>query len=171
MKVIFVDGYNVINSWPNLKKFMNMDFDIARQKLVDILENYAVFNECKIFIVFDAHKSGRSGNRRIDISKYLSIIFTKQGELADTFIERMVHKIGKKIEIIVVTSDYLEQQTIFQRGASRTSSLEFYSDVCEVNEKINIKTREINEVNKKFLLMDNLDDVIIDKLEKIRKGH
>ena len=83
----------------------------------------------------------------------------------------MVHKIGKKIEIIVVTSDYLEQQTIFQRGASRTSSLEFYSDVCEVNEKINIKTREINEVNKKFLLMDNLDDVIIDKLEKIRKGH
>lgn len=171
LKVIFVDGYNVINSWPNLKEFINMNFDIVRQKLIDILENYAVFNGCKIFVVFDAHKSERSGNRRIDISKYLSVIFTKQGELADTFIERMVHKMGKKIEVIVVTSDYLEQQTVFQRGASRISSLEFYSDVCEINRKINIKTRKINEINKNFLLMDNLDDVIIDKLEKMRKGH
>lgn len=171
MKVIFVDGYNVINSWPNLKEYIKMDFDIVRQKLVDILENYAVFNECKIFIVFDAHKSERSGERKIDVSKYLSIIFTKQGELADTFIERTVHKIGKKIEIMVVTSDFLEQQTIFQRGASRISCNEFYNDVNEVNKKIHIKTKKINEANKNFLLMDNLDDVIIDKLERIRKGY
>ncbi len=170
MKIIFVDGYNVINSWPNLKKFIHMDSEIVRQKLIDIMENYAVFNECKIFLVFDAHSSNTSGDRKVDISDNLSVIFTKQGELADTYIERVVHKIGRKSEIMVVTSDYLEQQTVFQRGAARISSLEFYRDVYDIDCKIKIETEKINATNNRSLLMDNLDDKIIDKLENIRKG-
>ena len=108
MKVIFIDAYNVINSWPNFKDFK------------------------------------KSGNRQINISKNLSVVFTNYGELADTYIERIVHKIGKKSEVIVVTSDYLEQQTVFQRGASRISSLEFYKDICEANSKIKIEIKKKN---------------------------
>ena len=56
MRVIFIDGYNVINSWPNLKKSKNYSYDIARTELTEMLENYAAFNSCKIYLVFDAHK-------------------------------------------------------------------------------------------------------------------
>lgn len=170
LKVIFVDAYNVINSWPNLKGFEKLDSDIVRQKLIDIMENYSVFKDCRVFLVFDAHSSKKSGNRRINISENLSVIFTNYGELADTYIERIVHKIGKKSEIVVVTSDYLEQQTVFQRGASRISSLEFYKDVYEVNNKIEIETQKKEYFKKGFLFMDNLDDNIVDKLEEFRKG-
>lgn len=148
MKVIFIDAYNVINSWPNFKDFKNLDSDIVRQKLIDIMENYAAFNDCRVFLVFDAHSSKKSGNRQINISKNLSVVFTNYGEIADTYIERIVHKIGKKSEVIVVTSDYLEQQTVFQRGASRISSLEFYKDICEANSKIEI------EIKKKSILKE-----------------
>lgn len=168
MKLIFVDAYNVINSWPNLKKFKGLDSDIVRQKLIDIMENYAVFNDYRVFLVFDAHSSKRSGDRTITISKNLSVIFTNYCELADTYIERIVHKMGRKCEITVVTSDYLEQQTIFQRGASRTSSLEFYKDVYDVNYKIEEQIKKNDNIKNNFSLMDNLDQDVINKLEKIR---
>lgn len=170
MKIIFVDGYNVINSWPNFKELRGLDFEILRQKLIDVMENYAVFNDYKIFLVFDAHSSKRSGERRIKISKNLSVIFTSYCELADTYIERIVHKIGKKYEIVVVTSDYLEQQTIFQRGACRISSIEFYKDVYDINNRINNEIKKNECLRKNFLFMDNLDDDIIRKLEEMRKG-
>ena len=169
MKVIFVDAYNVINSWNSLGEFKNVDFDVARNKFIDIMENYAVSSGYKVFLIFDGYGSERTGCRRTKISENLDIIFTKRNELADTYIEKIVHKIGKKIEIIVVTSDYLEQQIVFQRGASRISSLEFYNDVCIVNEEVKSKIKKINSVNKDFLLMNNLDDSIISKLEKIRR--
>lgn len=170
MKLIFVDAYNVINSWPNFRKFEGLDSDIMRQKLIDIMENYAVFNDCRVFLVFDAHSSKRSGKRTINISKNLSVIFTNYCELADTYIERIVHKMGRKCEITVVTSDYLEQQTVFQRGASRTSSLEFYKDVHEIGNKIKNEIKKNDNIKNNFLLMDNLNEDIISKLEKIRNG-
>lgn len=171
MKLIFVDAYNVINSWPNFKNFEGLDSEIVRQKLIDIMENYAVFNDCRVFLVFDAHSSKRSGERTINISKNLSVIFTNYCELADTYIERVVHKMGRKCEITVVTSDYLEQQTIFQRGASRTSSLEFYKDVHEIGNKIKNEIKKNDNIKNNFLLMDNLNEDIISKLEKIRNGY
>lgn len=170
MKLIFVDAYNVINIWPSFREFRNLDLEIVRQKLIEIMENYAVFNDYRVFLVFDAHSSNRTGNRKIEISKNLSVIFTKQDELADTYIERVVHKIGKKYEVLVVTSDYLEQQIVFQGGAYRVSSLEFYKDVYEVNDRISSETKKVNNIRNSFLLMDNLDDEVINKLEKIRKG-
>ena len=170
MKTIFVDGYNVINSWPNLKATKDVTFEGSRQSLIDILHNYSVFNNCRIFVVFDAHKVIGSIEKEEKVSKYISVIFTKDGETADGYIERKVNKLGRKHEILVVTSDNLEQQTIFQRGAVRMSSLEFYNEILKV-EKVIKKDTEIIKCGYKNTLSDNIPDSIVEKLEKIRRGN
>lgn len=169
MKIIFVDGYNVINSWPNLKKQRDYTFDGAREKLVDTLHNYSVFEGCKIIIVFDAYKVSRSIEKKENINNNISVVFTKDGETADSYIEREVHNIGRKYEVYVVTSDYLEQQIIFQRGAVRVSSLEFYNEVLKTENKISLGRREIED-NKKNILGDNVDEDVYKKLEAMRRS-
>ena len=169
MKIIFVDGYNVINSWPNLKKQKNYTFDGARDKLIDTLHNYSVFEGCKIIIVFDAYKVSRSIEKKENINNNISVVFTKDGETADSYIEREVHNIGRKYEVYVVTSDYLEQQIIFQRGAVRVSSIEFYNEVLKTENKIKLGRKEIEE-NKKNILGDNVNEDVYKKLEAMRRS-
>lgn len=169
MKVVFVDGYNVINSWPNLKAEKDHSLEDARKKLIDILHNYGVFNDCKVIIVFDAYKVNRSLEKKEEINKNISVVFTKDGETADAYIEREVHSLGRRVEIYVVTSDYLEQQTIFQRGAARVSSLEFYNEVNESQNMIKNKTVG-NRITNKNHLGDNIDDDILVRLEAMRRS-
>lgn len=169
MKTIFVDGYNVINSWPNLKVEKNSSFEGARKAIIDILHNYGVFEECNIILVFDAHKVQGSIEKTEIINKNVSVVFTKDGETADAYIEKKVNSLGRKCEIVVVTSDGLEQQTIFQRGAIRMSSREFYNEVIKVQKSIRVKVDK-NKNNNKNIVVDNLDSDIVDRLEKIRRG-
>ena len=170
MKIVFVDGYNVINSWPNLKSEKDYSLESARNKLIDILHNYGVFNDCKVIIVFDAYKVSRSLEKKDEINKNISIVFTKDGETADAYIEREVHNLGRRVEIYVVTSDYLEQQTIFQRGAIRISTLEFYNEVNESENIIKHKTMG-NKLTNKNHLGDNIDDDILVRLEAMRRSN
>ncbi|MBE6063557.1 MAG: NYN domain-containing protein [Clostridium butyricum] len=169
MKTIFVDGYNVVNSWPDLKQKKDFSFEAARQSLIDKLHNYGVFNECNIILVFDAHKVHGSIEKKEQINKNISVVFTKDGETADSYIEKKVNALGRKHEIVVVTSDNLEQQTIFQRGAVRMSSLEFYNEVTKIEKKIKINTRA-NKINQKNSVADNIDDGIVEILEALRRG-
>ncbi|ACD51387.1 NYN domain-containing protein [Clostridium botulinum] len=169
MKIIFVDGYNVINSWPDLKIKKNNNFDGARRSLIDTMHNYGVYNDCKVIIVFDAHKVLGSIQKVEAVNKNLSIIFTKDGETADSYIEKEVNLLGRKYEVIVVTSDWLEQQTIFQRGAVRMSSLEFYNEVLDVENSIR-KRKNKSKILDKNILSDNIDLEILKKLEKIRRS-
>lgn len=169
MKTIFVDGYNVINSWPNLKATKDFTFEGARQLLIEILHNYSAFNLCRIFIVFDAHKVLGSIEKEEQISDNIFIVFTKDGETADSYIEKRVNQLGRKYEIVVVTSDNLEQQTIFQRGAARMSSLEFYNEILKV-EKMIKKNTEKNKITHKNSLSDNIPANIVEKLEEIRRS-
>ncbi len=169
MKIIFVDGYNVINSWPDLKIKKNNNFDGARRSLIDAMHNYGVYNDCKVIIVFDAHKVLGSIQKVEAVNKNLSIIFTKDGETADSYIEKEVNLLGRKYEVIVVTSDWLEQQTIFQRGAVRMSSLEFYNEVLDVENSIR-KRKNKSKILDKNILSDNIDLEILKKLEKIRRS-
>ena len=169
MKTIFVDGYNVINSWPNLKKIKDYSLESSRQKLIDTLLNYSEFKGYKLFIVFDAHmvkgsleKKERQGN--------LVVVFTKDGETADNYIEKMVDQVGRKSEVLVVTSDSIEQQVTFQRGATRMSSIEFYHEVINIEKKIQIRT-EKNYLEKRDWLEDRIDKKILEELEKIRRSH
>ncbi|ATD53920.1 NYN domain-containing protein [Clostridium chauvoei] len=169
MKIIFVDGYNVVNSWPNLKNEKDHSFQGTRQNLIDILHNYGVYNDCKIVIVFDAHKVSGSIEKKESINKNITVVFTKDGETADSYIEREVHNLGRKFEVYVVTSDWLEQQTIFQRGAVRVSALEFYNDIIQSELLIKNKTRKNYTVNKNHL-GDNINNETLLKLEAMRRS-
>jgi len=121
-----------------------------------------------MFIVFDAQlvkgsiqKKERQGD--------LVIVFTKEGETADDYIERMVNNIGRKSEVCVVTSDSLEQQVTFQRGAIRMSSIEFYHEVISTQKKIQINI-EKNHLEKRNRLEERIDEKTLEKLEKIRRS-
>ncbi|MCH3965655.1 MAG: NYN domain-containing protein [Clostridium sp.] len=169
MRNIFVDGYNVINSWSVLKQTKNYSFESARQHLIELLTNYAAFNGYKIFIVFDAQLVTGSMEKKEKVSDNVTIVFTKEGETEDAYIEKTVNNIGRKNEVFVVTSDKLEQQLVFQRGAVRMSSLEFCKEVEAINHKIHSKI-EINYSDKKHALEDRIDKKILDELEKIRRS-
>ena len=169
MRTIFVDGYNVVNSWPNLKQKKDSSFEGARQTLIDKLHNYGVFKACKIVLVFDAHKVIGSLEKKEEVNKNISVVFTKDGETADSYIEKKVNALGRKHEIVVVTSDNLEQQTVFQRGAVRMSSLEFYNEVLKVEKSIKIKTDK-NKSTQKNSISDNIDDKTAKILEEIRRS-
>ncbi len=169
MKFIFVDGYNVINSWSNLIKEKEVSLDSARQKLIDMLHNYGAINECKILIVFDGHKVAGNTESRYEHNKNIVVVFTKDSETADAYIEKEVHNIGRKYEVYVVTSDSLEQQTIFQRGAVRISSIEFYNIVLNESKGIKENTKGDN-FTLKNILQDNIKEDIRQKLEAIRRS-
>lgn len=170
MKIVFVDGYNVINSWPNLKNEKDHSLEDARTKMIDILHNYGVFNDCKVIIVFDAHKVHKSLENKEQMNKNITVVFTKDGETADSYIEREVHTLGRRFEIYVVTSDLLEQQIIFQRGAVRVSSLEFYNEVTSCESVIKNKTVGNKAINKNHL-GDNINNDVLVRLEAMRRSN
>ena len=169
MKTFFVDGYNVINSWPNLKQIKDFSYESSRQKLIDTLQNYSEFKGYKMFIVFDAHMVKGSLEKK-DKQGNLVVIYTKEGETADKYIERTVNNIGRGLEICVVTSDSLVQQVTFQRGAIRMSSIEFYYEVISIEKKIQKKT-EKKYLEKRNSLEERIDEKTLEKLEKIRRNH
>ena len=169
MKNIFVDGYNVINSWPELKNTKDYSLEAARQQLIEIMSNYAAYRGYKIFVVFDAHMVSGSIEKKEKFSENVIVVFTKEGDTADSFIERMINQIGRKFEVCVVTSDSLEQQLVFQRGATRMSSIEFYHEIKGIETKIRNRIDK-HYSKKKHTLEDMVDKDILDKLEKIRRS-
>ena len=169
MRFVFVDGYNVVNSWDILKKEKSISLESARQKLIDILDNYGAINGCKVILVFDGYKVAGNRESKYEYNKNLVVIFTKDGVTADAYIEKEVNHIGRKYEVHVVTSDSLEQQTIFQRGAVRISSIEFYNLVFKTNEDIKHNSMKVNSSDKNVLL-DNIDDDVLKKLEAMRRS-
>lgn len=172
MKIVFIDAYNVINSWPVLKNLIkDSELEDGRAKLIEKIENYSSYKNCKAYIVFDAHKVSNSEEKEefVGKNKKVSVVYTKGGETADAYIERKVDEFGKKYDVLVVTSDNLEQQTIFQRGANRMPSLEFYNEVLKVEEVIKVRTSKNISANKN-LLSDNLNEDIAKKLDKLRKA-
>ena len=169
MRFVFVDGYNVVNSWDILKKEKSISLESARQKLIDILDNYGAINGCKVILVFDGYKVAGNRESKYEYNKNLVVIFTKDGVTADAYIEKEVNHIGRKYEVHVVTSDSLEQQTIFQRGAVRISSIEFYNMVFDTSEDIKRSSKKVS-TSHKSTIQDNIDEDILKKLEAIRRG-
>ncbi len=96
MKSIFVDGYNVINSWPELREIKEYSLESARGKLIETLQNYSGYNGYKIFIVFDAHLQSGSIEKKEKLTTNLAVVYTKEGQTADEFIEKTINNIGEK---------------------------------------------------------------------------
>ncbi len=132
---IIVDGYNVIFAWDELKGLAGQGLDLARHKLLDMLANYQGYTKCDLVVVFDAYKvPGGQGSR--ESSGAVHVAYTKEGETADMYIERLVNDIGKNETVRVVTSDRLVQLGAFRSGVLRTSSGEFRSEVDWVLDQI-----------------------------------
>ena len=132
---LLVDGYNIIFAWDELKDLANVNLDGARAKLQDILCNYQGYKKCHLIVVFDAYKvKGNKGS----IEKFgdIFVVYTKEAETADAYIEKTVKEMGKKYRVTVATSDRLEQMIVVGEGAHRLSARDFYAEVERVNESI-----------------------------------
>ena len=137
---LLVDGYNIIFAWEELNELAKASIDAARNKLMDILSNYQGFSGCTLILVFDAYKvKGNQG----EVQKYhnIYVVYTKEAETADQYIEKTTHEIGRKYKVTVATSDALEQVIVMGQGAYRISARDFYEEVERTEKQI----REINE--------------------------
>lgn len=137
---LLVDGYNIIFAWEELNELAKASIDAARNKLMDILSNYQGFIGCTLILVFDAYKvKGNQG----EVQKYhnIYVVYTKEAETADQYIEKTTHEIGRKYKVTVATSDALEQVIVMGQGAYRISARDFYEEVERTEKQI----REINE--------------------------
>lgn len=132
---LLVDGYNVIFSWDNLKKLADSSIDGARNALINILCNYQGYKRCEVIVVFDAYKV-KGNHREIEKVNNITVVYTKEAETADMYIEKASLDLAKKHKVRVVTSDALEQVIILGNGALRVSSREFQSEVKSAEENI-----------------------------------
>lgn len=132
---LLVDGYNVIFSWNGLKNITTDDLDSARNTLVNILCNYQGYKKCEVILVFDAYKV-KGNNREVEKVNNINIVYTKEAETADLYIEKVSQELAKKHRVRVVTSDALEQLIILGNGALRVSSREFLTEIEQAEEDI-----------------------------------
>lgn len=132
---LLVDGYNVIFSWDNLKKLADSSIDGARNALINILCNYQGYKRCEVIVVFDAYKV-KGNHREIEKVNNITVVYTKEAETADMYIEKASLDLAKKHKVRVVTSDALEQVIILGNGALRVSSREFQGEVKSAEEDI-----------------------------------
>lgn len=165
---LLVDGYNIIFAWEELNELAKASIDAARNKLMDILSNYQGFTGCTLILVFDAYKvKGNQG----EVQKYhnIYVVYTKEAETADQYIEKTTHEIGRKYKVTVATSDALEQVIVMGQGAYRISARDFYEEVERTEKQI----REINERErgeKRNYLLDYAREEDAREMEKVRLG-
>lgn len=134
-KWIIVDGYNVIFAWDNLKDLAQTSLEAAREKLMQILCNYSAFTGINTVLVFDAYKVSGGQGERFDFHN-IHVVYTKEHELGDVYIERLVGEIGKNSKVTVVSSDNLIQLSAVRFGVLRQSAREFEEEIERINEKI-----------------------------------
>lgn len=138
---LLVDGYNIIFAWESLKSLASKDLKSARDKLLDILSNYAGISDYEIIVVFDAYKVP-GGQRHIYRYNNIDVIFTQEAETADLYIEQAAKELGKKYAVTVATSDAIEQIIVFGSGARRLSAMNFYEIVKAAEKEIAEKVKD-----------------------------
>lgn len=132
---LLIDGYNVIFSWDELKALADEDMDMARRQLMDRLCSYRGFCPCEVILVFDAYRvHGNVG----EVEKYhnISVVYTREAETADMYIEKVTHELSRRHRVRVVTSDGLEQVIILSHGALRVSASAFHDELTAVEREV-----------------------------------
>lgn len=125
---ILVDGYNIIFAWDELKALAKKSLDLARAELINRMANFRGFMQCELIVVFDAYRV-KGEHREIEEHSGISVVYTKEAETADSYIERTAHQLSKEHRVRVATSDGLEQVIILGSGALRVSAKEFHAEV------------------------------------------
>ncbi|HIV25673.1 MAG TPA: TetM/TetW/TetO/TetS family tetracycline resistance ribosomal protection protein [Candidatus Scatomonas pullistercoris] len=165
---LLVDGYNIIFAWEELRDLAEANIDAARDKLMDILCNYQGTRPGTLILVFDAYKvPGGPG----EVNRYhnIFVVYTKEAETADQYIEKTVRKIGQQHRVRVATSDALEQVIILGGGARRVSAREFREEIRESQRELRESYLEKSEGGGRRLF-EEVPDELAGKLEDIRLG-
>lgn len=165
---LLVDGYNIIFSWEELSDLAERDMAGARGKLMDILSNYQGYKKNTVILVFDAYKiEGNTG----EVTRYhnIHVVYTKEAETADQYIEKTVHEIGRKYRVTVATSDALEQIIILGQGAQRMSAQGLKEEIEAAN--IEIRGGYLNRHSRsRNYLFDYLPEDLAEAMEEVRLG-
>lgn len=144
---LLVDGYNIIFAWDELKTVARDSLDTARKLLMDLLSNYQGYRKCEVILVFDAYRVPRNTG---EVQRYhnISVVYTKQAETADAYIEKTTYELAKQYRVRVATSDGMEQMIILGHGALRVSARMFHQEVEAVGGQIAEVLAQINRHDK-----------------------
>ncbi len=163
-----VDGYNIIFAWEELKELAMVNMEAARNKLMDILCNYQGYKKNTLIVVFDAYKvKGNPG----EVLKYhnIHVVYTKEAETADQYIEKTVHEIGRKYQVTVATSDALEQVIILGQGGTRMSAAGLKEEISAMEQEIRSLYLNKGMVTGNYLF-GGLSEELTEQMEAVRLG-
>jgi predicted RNA-binding protein with PIN domain len=143
-RLVLVDGYNLIFGWDTMKEVADYSLEKARETLMDLLASYVAFTKTEVVLVFDAYrvKDGMGSDTERDGFR---VVYTKQNQTADAYIERVIHDLGPDYSIRVVTGDYLLQVSAVISGVSRVTTKEFISELVRVGNEITEFARKLAE--------------------------
>jgi predicted RNA-binding protein with PIN domain len=167
MEYLVVDGYNIINAWRDVFDVGGEPLEDCRDRLANMLSNYQGYRKLNVILVFDAHLVKGSQEKKINFDN-IEIIYTKENESADNYIEKFVHKLGNMHTIRVVTSDYLEQTMVLSNGGIRMSPRELREELETAGKGIKpmLKARAV----KSNIIESHIKPDLLEKLEELRRG-
>ena len=166
---LLVDGYNIIHAWDELKDLAEDNLDGARGKLLDILSNYQGYRQMLLIVVFDAYKVA-GGMETCSLYHNIYVVYTKEAETADAYIERAVHEMKGSYDVTVATSDAVEQVIIWGAGAGRLSARELKEEITLACREIQDEYLKTHPGGKRYLF-ENLDDDMKALLNDVRLGY
>lgn len=165
---LLVDGYNILHAWEEMRELMKVTIDGARNSLLDILCNYQGYKRCRLIVVFDAYKvSGGVGSAQ-DYHN-IHVVYTREAETADQYIEKFAHEMGRKYRVTVATSDGLEQMIIRGQGCILMSANDLKEDIMRVGRQIEEERGNLPKPGKNYLFA-NVEDELAEYLEAVRLG-
>ncbi len=165
---LLVDGYNVVFADEELSDLAKINMDGASRKLMDILCNYQGLHKCKVILVFDAYKLKDHPTELLEYHNIL-VVYTKEAETADQYIEKFAHNNSSKYDITVATSDGVEQMIIRSKGCGLLSARDFWKEMKNTNRYIQENYLNQSSSGRTYLL-DNVSDHVAHKIERIRNG-
>ena len=164
---LLVDGYNIIFAWPELKELTSDNMDGARIKLLDCLSNYQGIRKCQVIVVFDAYRVQGHQTEVLDYHN-IHMVYTKEAQTADHYIEKFVHDHKSKYHVTVATSDGLEQIIIRGQGCALLSARELKEEIERANKKV-MQAYEEKQVIERHYLMDTLSEKAKKQIEALLK--
>lgn len=165
---LLVDGYNIIFSWEELNELAKENIHAACDKLMDILSNYQGYRKCTLILVFDAYKVEGHVEEIIPYHN-IYVVYTKEAETADQYIEKTVHRIGRQYQVTVATSDGLEQVIIMGQGAHRISAQGLKKEIEDTEKTAREEWHQRRQSSKTYLF-DHMSEEMQEQMEKIRLG-
>ncbi len=167
-RYLLVDGYNIIFAWDELKELAKVSIDGARGRLMDILCNYQGIRKCHLILVFDAYRVQGHDTEIFDFHN-IHVVYTKEAETADQYIEKFAYEHGNKDEVTVATSDGLEQIIIRGKGCALYSARELKEEIERASEEIQ-RAYGDKTLEERNYLLDGVDDEIKKELENLRSA-